>query len=156
MKYVCPLITVSDMKRAREFYENVLGQKVKYDYGENVTYEGDYAIHLRSHFAGLINNKEIKSCSNNFEIYFEHDEVDEFAEKLKAAGVKFVHEVREQPWKQKVMRFYDPDENILEVGESLECLSYRLNKTGMTPEEISKSVGLPEEFVKASIDSFKK
>lgn len=46
MKYVCPLITVSDMKVARDFYENILDQKVKYDFGESVTFHGDFAIHL--------------------------------------------------------------------------------------------------------------
>jgi catechol 2,3-dioxygenase-like lactoylglutathione lyase family enzyme len=156
MKYICPLITVTDIKRARDFYENVLGQKVKADFGENVTYEGDFAIHLRSHFSNLIDNREIKSCSNNFEIYFEHDDVDGFAKKLKENNVKFVHDVREQPWKQKVVRFYDPDENIIEVGESLEYLSYRLHKEGMTIEQISKAVGIPEEFVKSSIEGYKK
>jgi predicted enzyme related to lactoylglutathione lyase len=40
MKYICAMITVSDMKRSREFYENVLQQKVKYDLGENITYQG--------------------------------------------------------------------------------------------------------------------
>jgi catechol 2,3-dioxygenase-like lactoylglutathione lyase family enzyme len=156
MKYICPLITVSDIKLARNFYENVLRQKVKYDLGENVTYEGDFAIHLRSHFSNLIDNREIKSCSNNFEIYFEHDDVDGFAKMLKENNVKFVHEVREQPWRQKVVRFYDPDENIIEVGESLEYLSYRLHKEGMTIEQISKAVGIPKEFVKSSIEGYKK
>ena len=49
MKYVCPLITVSDMKQSRDFYENLLDQKVKHDYGESVTFYGDFAIHLQNH-----------------------------------------------------------------------------------------------------------
>ncbi len=151
MKYICPLLTVTDMKRAREFYEGILGQTVKFDLGENVTYNGDYAIHLRSHFSNLIDNREIKSGSNNFEIYFEHDEIDEFAKKLKENNVKFVHDVREQPWRQKVVRFYDPDENIIEVGESLEFLFCRLHKGGMDINEISRVVGVPIEYVSESL-----
>ena len=156
MKYVCPLITVVDMNRSRKFYESLLEQKVSVDFGVNVAFESGFAIHLRSHFSGLIDNREILSKSNNFEIYFEHDEVDEFAQKLKENDVQFVHEVREQPWRQKVVRFYDPDDNIIEVGESLEYLSLRLHNEGMSVADISKSVGIPEEFVKTAIDGLKK
>jgi predicted enzyme related to lactoylglutathione lyase len=144
------------MNRARKFYEDILEQKVKVDFGANVAFESGFAIHLRSHFSGLIDNREILSGSNNFEIYFEHNEVDEFAKKLKENNVKFVHDVREQPWRQKVVRFYDPDENIIEVGESLEYLSFRLHNEGMSIADISKSVGIPEEFVKAAVDGLKK
>ncbi len=152
MKFICPLITVSDIKRSREFYENLLGQKVKYDFGENVTYEGDFAIHLKSHFRELIDNKEVKSGGNDFELYFEFDEVEQLAEKLKVNHVKFVHEVREQPWRQKVFRFYDPDEHIIEVGESIAFLINRLHKEGLMVEKISAITNIPVEFVKQSIE----
>ena len=73
MKFICSLITVNEINRSREFYERFLDQKVKVDYGENVTYHGDFAIHLKSHFQGLIDNVEIRTRSNNFELYFEHN-----------------------------------------------------------------------------------
>ncbi len=127
MKFISPLITVSDIKRSRDFYENLLNQKVKFDFGENVTFQGDFSIHLRTHFRELIDNKEIRPGGNNFELYFEYDDVDQIAQKLKENNVVFVHETREQPWRQKVVRFYDPDENMIEIGESLEslCFGYR-------------------------------
>ena len=50
MKYICPLIVVKDIEASRNFYENVLGQKLKYDFGENITYEGDFSIHLEEHY----------------------------------------------------------------------------------------------------------
>jgi catechol 2,3-dioxygenase-like lactoylglutathione lyase family enzyme len=122
MKFICPLIAVKDIKTSREFYEKLLDQKVKFDFGENITFEGDFAIHLMSHFSNLIDNQEIKCGGNNFELYFEYDDVDKIVLKLKSASVVFVHEVREQPWRQKVVRFYDPDLNIIEIGESMEFL----------------------------------
>ncbi|MDR2585473.1 MAG: hypothetical protein LBC84_04530, partial [Prevotellaceae bacterium] len=57
IKFMGSLITVADIKRARVFYENVLGQKVEADYGENVSF-GGFSIHLRPHFKMLIDNKE--------------------------------------------------------------------------------------------------
>lgn len=154
MKYICPLITVTEMKRSRDFYERILSQKVKYDLGENVTYEGDFALHLQSHYNRLIDNKPIRTGGNNFELYFEHDDVDQIVGLLKENGVELVHEAREQPWRQKVVRFYDPDRNIIEIGESLEYLSYCLSTEGLTDEQIAKAVGIPIEFVRTSIDHY--
>ncbi|HPI19108.1 MAG TPA: VOC family protein [Candidatus Kapabacteria bacterium] len=117
MKFICALITVDDIERSKAFYQNVLSQKIKFDYGENVFFEGDFAIHLKSHFQNLIDGKEIKSYSNAFELYFETDELDDIEKKLLANNVEFIHKTCEQPWKQKVLRFYDPDGNIIEIGE---------------------------------------
>ncbi|TKG97229.1 glyoxalase/bleomycin resistance/dioxygenase family protein [Puteibacter caeruleilacunae] len=153
MKFVCPLITVSDISVSREFYENILNQKVKHDFGENVTYHGDFAIHLRSHFKELIDDKPIVRGGNNFELYFEFDDVDSLARILKNYGVIFVHEVREQPWRQKVVRFYDPDENIIEVGESMKHLVTRLKGDGFNVDRISEITGLPLAFVSELLNS---
>lgn len=151
MKFICALITVTDMDRSRNFYETILGQKIKYNFGEDITFHGDFTIHLRSHFKELIDNKDIKESANNGELYFEFDDLEQVEKKLKTEGVKFVHFIREQPWRQKVMRFYDPDENIIEVGESLEHLSYRLHREGWEIDKISKVTNMPENFVKNSI-----
>ena len=156
MKYICPLITVTDIKRSRDFYEGILSQKVKYDLGQNVTFQGDFAIHLQSHFSQLIDNKPIQSGGNNFELYFEYDNIDEIVGRLRNNRVAFVHDAREQPWRQKVVRIYDPDMNIIEIGESLEYLSYRLSNDGLSDDQISASVGIPVEFVKSSIDKYRK
>jgi catechol 2,3-dioxygenase-like lactoylglutathione lyase family enzyme len=154
MKYICPLITVTEINRSREFYENVLSQTVKYDFGENITFKGDFAIHLQSHYQQLIDSRPIKSGGNNFELYFEFDNIDEIVERLMDKNIEFVHEAREQPWRQKVVRIYDPDNNIIEIGESLEYLSFRLSREGLSDLQISELVGIPVDFVKDSITAF--
>jgi len=154
MKFICALITVEDIQHSRHFYEALLGQKIKYDFGENITFHGDFAIHLRSHFKELIDNKEIKVNANNCELYFEYDDLEGMVMKLNREGVEFVHEIREQPWRQKVMRFYDPDENIIEVGETLEHLSCRLHREGLEVEQISGITNMPGDFVKNAITRY--
>ncbi len=151
MKYICSLITVSDIKKSRDFYEYILEQKVKYDFGENVTFEGDFAIHEKSHFQKLINDIEIKSGGNNFELYFEHDDIEGIEKKLANNNIKFIHQTREQPWKQRVIRFYDPDQNIIEIGESMEFLAFRLFKEGNAVKEISEITSMPIDFINAAI-----
>ncbi len=150
MNYICALITVSDIKRACYFYEQVLNQKVKYDFGENVTFHGDFAIHLQSHFMGLI-NREVTSGGNNFEIYFESDDIENIELKLKQHNVEFIHQIVEQPWRQRVMRFYDYDKNIIEVGEPMEFVAFRLFKENNSIENISKMISMPQEFVNEAI-----
>jgi hypothetical protein len=61
VKFICLLIVVNDINLSLEFYTNILKQKVKYDFGENITFHGDFAIHLKSHFLKLTGSKAIKT-----------------------------------------------------------------------------------------------
>jgi len=155
MKFVCPLIVVEDLARSRHLYEDVLGLKVIADFGENLSFEGPFAIHLKSHFSELIDGKKIIKGSNSSEIYFEHDELEILAEKLRAEGLEFVHEIREQPWRQKVMRVYDYDKNMLEIGESMEHTAFRLAEEGMIYKEIAATLYLSTEQVLKAIKKYK-
>lgn len=152
-KYICPLLLVADMQRARHFYETILEQKVIFDFGENITFEGRFSLHLNSHFRKLIDGKTIQWGGNNFEIYFEYDDVEAFCQKLEGFGVQLVHPLREQPWRQMVVRFYDPDQHIIEVGESMEHLCVRLWHEGLNEEEISHTIQMPVTFVRQSIQA---
>ncbi len=151
MKFICPLVVVSDIRRSREFYENVLCQAVKADYGENILFEGGFAIHLKEHFKSVTGCTEIKEKSNNFELYFEHDDLDDVVKKIRDLGLEFVHEAVEQPWKQLVVRFYDYDNNMIEIGESMEHVAYRLSKHGYSTEEICRITYLDKETIEKAI-----
>ena len=153
LKYVCALIVVRDIKVARNFYENILGQKVKCDFGENVTFVGDFAIHLEEHYSKLLGegNHPILRNSHNFELYFETDQIDSILARLEENEVEFLHKIREQPWGQRVMRFYDPDFHIVEVGETMESVVLRYHKTGMSIEEIRNRTSMPIELVEKTI-----
>ncbi len=154
MKYVCALITVKEIKRARYFYETILGQKVIADYGENITFEGNFALHQEAHFKTLIDNRSILQNANNFELYFEENDLDSLYTKLVSHNIEFIHPVREQPWRQRVMRFYDYDKNIVEAGERLEYTAYRLYKEGMSTGQIAKVIYFTENQVLDAIRMF--
>jgi extradiol dioxygenase family protein len=152
-KYICPLVVVTDIIKAKQFYGQVLGQEIKYDFGENVAFHGDFAIHDEKHFSELIENKTIVRKSNSFELYFEDDEFEQLADTLKEIGVEFIHDVKIQPWQQKVIRFYDMDKNVVEVGESMEHVCKRLSSEGTSIEEISKLTSMPSEFVRKTLNT---
>lgn len=146
MRYVCSLITVSDIEKSKQFYTEILNQKIEMDHGENVLFEGGFAIHLKSHFERLTNKMAVQK-SNNFELYFEEDDLDTLFEILKQCNVEFLHAIQEQPWKQRVMRFYDPDFHIIEVGESMENVCIRLVQAGLSVQEIHSKTGMPVDFI---------
>ncbi len=154
IKYVCPLIAVKDINKSRYFYENVLKQEVEIDHGENVAFKGGFAIHDIEHFQNLTGksiNKKVDS-KDFIELYFELDEIEVMETKLKSLDVEFVHEMREQPWGQRVMRFYDPDKYIIEIGEPLEYVIKRFAALGLSLEEISERSSMPIEFVKIVLE----
>ena len=153
MKYICALVTVDDIVRAKDFYVRCLGQKILNDFGENVQFENGFALHDRAHFSKLIGGRTVAGNSNSCELYFEEDDIDTLYDRLASEKICFIHPVREQPWRQRVMRFYDPDGNIIEIAESLEHLTFRLFREGMSVEGIASAMGVSADFVRDALDT---
>ena len=150
LKYVGPLIVVENIARSRHFYEDILGQKVEIDFGPNVSFVGNFSIHLKSHFQELLGGAArvpVTKKAHNGELYFEADEIEAVYQDLKQAGVEFIHGIQEQPWGQRVIRFYDPDGYVIESGETMEAAVGRLHRQGMTIEQVQAKTGMPIEFV---------
>ena len=61
---------------------------------------------------------------------------------------RYVHPVREHQWGQRVVRFYDADGHILEVGENLKAVCRKFLDSGMTPEQVAQRMDVPMKFVK--------
>lgn len=152
IQFKSALLFVKDVAVSRHFYEEVLGQKVEYDFGEDVEFYGGFAIHNASHISKLLFNRENpnicdKQGKENFELYFESDELDEVNSSLLQSGVPFIHGLLEQPWGQRVIRFYDPDGHIIEIGEPMTAVIKRFLKMGMTEKEAAERTSMPLEEV---------
>ena len=98
-------------------------------------------------FKEFIDNKNICFGSNSFEVYFEEDDFESFAQKLETFDIKHVHGIKEHSWGQRVVRFYDPDMHIIEVGENMKTVCKRFLDSGMTPEQVAKRMDVPLKFV---------
>ena len=152
MKFKNPLLVVSDMEKSKKFYKDVLGLHVILDFGANVTLTGGLCLQTKETWQEFINAKEedIIFGGKNAEIYFEEDDFDAFAERLKSLkNIDYVHPVIEHRWGQRVVRFYDPDKHIIEVGENLEFVCRRFLGSGMTEEEVAVRMDVPLKFVQA-------
>ena len=155
INYICPLIAVADIQKSRQFYEEVLGQEVEMDHGANVAFKGGFAIHDAAHYQGLLRETDpidIRVKKNFLELYFESEDLDGVQDRLDSINTKFLHRIREQPWGQRVMRFYDPDGYIIEVGEPLELVVKRFASQGFSREEIVERSSVPLEFVDMVLD----
>ena len=152
MKFKNPLLVVSDMEKSKKFYKDVLNLRVIMDFGANVTLTGGLCLQTKETWMGFIYAKEedIIFGGNNAEIYFEEDDFDAFAEKLKGIDdIDYVHPVIEHRWGQRVVRFYDPDRHIIEVGENMKFVCRRFLDSGMTEEEVAVRMDVPVKFVQA-------
>ena len=147
MKLKNPMLVVKDIDKSVEFYKKILGLRVVVDFGANKTLTGGLCLQTLDTYRDFIGTDEISFGGNNFEVYFEEDDFDKFAEKLKECDVEYVHPVKEHSWGQRAVRFYDPDKHIIEVGENLQSVCRRFLDSGMTAEEVAKRMDVPIEFV---------
>ena len=62
--------------------------------------------------------KDIISKNNSCELYFEEQDIEVFTEKLERLypDIQYVNRLMTHSWERKVIRFYDLDGNLIEVG----------------------------------------
>lgn len=142
------LLAVADMERSLAFYEAVLGLRVVLDFGANKTLTGGLCLQTLETWTGFLETDRVAFGGNDAEIYFEEDQFDAFARHLEALDIQYVHPVKEHPWGQRVVRFYDPDGHIIEVGENMRAVCRRFLDSGMTPEETAKRMDVPVGYVR--------
>ena len=147
MKFMNPLLAVSDMERSVSFYKTVLGLDKIADFGANVTLTGGVALQTQETWAQFIETDALTWNGKVSELYFEEDDFDTFAELLRGQDIRYVHPVKEHAWGQRVVRFYDPDGHIIEVGENIQSVCRRFADSGMTPEQIAVRMDVPPEAV---------
>ena len=79
---------------------------------------------------------------------------DAFLDKLsKYSNIERLGEVIEHSWGQRVVRFYDLDGHIIEVGEDMKMVIKRFLATGMTMEEVSVKMDVSVEDLTRLLNS---
>ncbi len=138
MKYTCSVLAVADIDAARAFYEDLFDLKVYQNYGINVSFTCGLA--LQQEFDWLVNlpKERVLKKPNNVEVCFEEEDLDAFLKKLEAyPELERLGGVVEHSWGQRVVRFYDLDGHMIEVGENMKMVVNRFLASGMTMEEVS-------------------
>ncbi len=111
------LIVVKDIERSRRFYHDLFGLETILDHGGNMILTDGLVLQEEKYWKDFL-GKEIVPESNSCELYFEEADMDGFIEKLEGLWpeVKYVNRLMTHSWGQRVIRFYDPDGNLIEVG----------------------------------------
>ena len=149
------VLLVKDIEKSKHFYNSILGQKIVMDFGRNVGFVGGLAIWEKDYALNLIfkeKTHDIKVGTNNAEIYFECENLDDLYNKLKGK-IKVIHSIREHPWGQRGFRVYDPDNHIIEFSESMASVVLRLHVGGLNLEEIAEKSMMPIEFIRMTIEN---
>lgn len=117
MKLKNILIVVNDIEKSVDFYKELFGLEVILDNDGNVIMTEGLVLQDRRIWEKFI-EKKIVPQNNASELYFEEVDIEAFAEKLEnyCEPIQYVNRLMEYSWGQRVIRFYDLDGNLIEVG----------------------------------------
>lgn len=117
MKLKNVLIVVEDIEKSREYYHNLFGLDLITDNDGNMILSGGLVLQEKKYWLEFI-KKDIIKENNSCELYFEEEEIEEFYKKLEKLypNTKYVNRLMTHSWGQRVIRFYDLDGNLIEVG----------------------------------------
>ena len=117
MKLKNVLIVVEDIERAKKFYHDVFGLETILDNDGNMILTEGLVLQEKKYWKEFL-QKETISENNASELYFEEKDIEGFVKKLENLypDIKYVNRLMTHSWGQKVIRFYDLDGNLIEVG----------------------------------------
>lgn len=117
MKLKNILIVVKDIEKARKFYEDVFGLSLVLDNEGNMILTEGLVLQDEQIWKSFL-GENIVSRNNSSELYFEERDIEAFVEKLEGLypDIQYVNRLMTHSWGQKVVRFYDLDGNLIEVG----------------------------------------
>lgn len=117
MKLKNVLIVVNDIEKSKKFYHDLFGLEMTLDNDGNMILTEGLVLQDREIWKSFI-EKDIVSKSNSCELYFEEKDIEGFVEKLERSypDIEYVNTLMTHSWGQKVIRFYDLDGNLIEVG----------------------------------------
>ncbi len=111
------LIVVKDIEKAKQFYHDLFGLETVLDQEGNLILTEGLVLQDEKIWKEFL-KKEVVPENNSCELYFEERNIEAFAKKLEEQypEVKYVNRLMTHSWGQKVLRFYDLDGNLIEVG----------------------------------------
>ena len=111
------LIVVRDIERSRRFYQEMFGLEMLEDHDGNMILTGGLALQEAKIWREFL-RREIIPENNSCELYFEEPDLAAFVQRLEQRypETKYVNRLMTHSWGQQVIRFYDPDGNLIEVG----------------------------------------
>ena len=120
------LLVVEDIEKSITFYKELFGLRVVTAFDGNVILTEGLVLQDRKIWERLV-EKSVTFGGNASELYFIENDLEGFQEKLDQSSfeINYAHRLTTHDWGQRVIRIYDPDGHMIEIGESLEAIERR-------------------------------
>ena len=117
MKLKNILIVVKDIEKSKKFYHDLFGLNTILDSEGNMILTEGLVLQDEEIWKKFL-GKDVIPESNSCELYFEETDIEGFIEKLEKLypSIQYVNRLMVHSWGQKVIRFYDLDGHLIEVG----------------------------------------
>ena len=117
MKLKNVLIVVKDIEKSRKFYHDLFDIDLVLDNDGNMILTEGLVLQDEKIWKSFL-DRDIVPKSNSCELYFEEQDIEAFIEKLEKLypDIEYVNRIMTHSWGQRVVRFYDLDGNLIEVG----------------------------------------
>lgn len=111
------LIVVKDIEKSKQFYHDLFGLDTLLNSDGNMILTEGLVLQEETVWRQFL-GRDIIPRSNSCELYFEEQDIDTFIEKLEKMypSVQYVNRLLTYESGKKVIRFYDLDGNLIEVG----------------------------------------
>lgn len=117
MKLKNILLVVKDIEKSKQFYHDLFGLDTILDKDGNMILTEGLVLQDEKIWRSFL-GRDVIPKSNSCELYFEEPNIEGFIEKLEKQypDIQYVNRLMAHSWGQKVIRFYDLDGNLIEVG----------------------------------------
>ena len=117
MKLKNVLIVVKNIEKSKKYYCDLFGLSVIFDNDGNMILTEGLVLQEEKYWTEFI-GKDVIPKNNHCELYFEEKNIVAFTEKLEKLypDTEYVNRLMTHSWGQQVIRFYDLDGNLIEVG----------------------------------------
>ena len=111
------LIVTKDIEKSKKFYHDLFGLEMVLDNEGNMILTEGLVLQDEKIWRDFL-GRDIVPENNSSELYFEEADIETFVGKLERLypDIKYVNKLMTHSWGQKVIRFYDLDGNLIEVG----------------------------------------
>ncbi|MEI3380933.1 MAG: VOC family protein [Dorea sp.] len=111
------LIAVKDVEKSKKFYHDLFGLNTILNSDGKVILTEGLVLQDEKIWRECL-NKEVISKNHACELYFEEPDIEAFVEKLEELypDVTYANRLMTHSWGQQIVRFYDLDGNLIEVG----------------------------------------
>ena len=145
------VIITNNIEALKSFYAQFFKLEIEYEYKGYIKFKCGLALWKLDSEHIITKNQGYKfnpDGNRNFEICFDTSDFDDVVKQLKGKGVKLLHEINEESWGQRTIRFFDPDNNLVEVGENIRSYVNRLIANGLSETKVAEKTDMTLEDVR--------